>query len=248
MLLADPTTSYLATVPVLVLAGGLGTRLRLAYEEGPKVMAPIDGRPFLAYVLRGLQVAGFRRIVLCVGYRHESIRAWLGDGQRLGLDVKYSIEDEPLGTGGAILQGASRFSPSERFFVLNGDSLLQLDFKSMWERHKDSGPLATIALVFAGDTNRYGTVDVDNDDNVRGFHEKSCDHQEGYINGGVYLFEPEVLNLVSCERSVSLEREVLPVLVSQSFRAFKCRGYFIDIGVPEDFLRAQSELRGYCHD
>jgi NDP-sugar pyrophosphorylase family protein len=241
--LPDQTADYLATVPVLVLAGGLGTRLRPAYEEGPKVMAPVDGHPFLAYVLRRLQAAGFRRIIPCVGYQHESIQRWLGDGQRLGLDVQYSVESEPLGTGGAILQAASRFSHGERFVALNGDSLLQLDFKSMVDAHLDSRAVATIALACGQNTGRYGTVEIDEQDNVRGFREKSGSHAE-YFNGGVYLFEPEVLRLVPSGRPVSLEREVLPLLVSQSFKAFRCLGHFIDIGVPEDFLRAQTELKG----
>ena len=242
--LADVTTDYLATVPVLVLAGGLGTRLRPTYEEGPKVMAPVDGHPFLAYVLRGLHVAGFRRIILCGGYRHESIRSWLGNGQRSGLDAAYSVEIEPLGTGGAILQAASRFSHDERFIALNGDSLLQLDFKSMFKMHLDCHAVATIALAFVQNTGRYGTVEIDDQENVRGFHEKSGSHQAGFINGGVYLFEPEMLHLIPRGRSVSLEREVLPLLVPQSFRAFKSQGHFIDIGIPEDFERAQVELKG----
>lgn len=232
----------LAGTPVLVLAGGLGTRLRATYQQGPKVMAPIDGRPFLAYVLGGLHQAGFRFVVLCVGYRYQDIQTWLGDGQRVGLDVRYSIEDQPLGTGGAVLQAATRFAPAGRFFVLNGDSLLHLDFQAMQETHVQLNALATIALATVPDVSRYGVVELDDDERVREFCEKSANHSPGYINGGTYLFESEVLNLIPQGRAVSLEHEVLPHLVSRGLRAFKSRGYFVDIGVPEDFLKAQTEL------
>ena len=242
MRLSTVVEERFATVPVLILAGGLGSRLRSAYAAGPKVMAPINGRPFLAYVLRTVQQAGLRRIILCVGYKCEHIEHWLSDGQSLGIDVKYSQENEPLGTAGALRLGAMRFCPRERFFAVNGDSILHLDFRAMLEAHDKRGARASIALANVQNTSRYGSVDVDAHGNVRAFGEKSGSYVGGYINGGVYLFEPEVLESIPDGCAVSLEREVLPVLASRGLVAFMSDGYFIDIGVPEDFLRAQSEI------
>lgn len=229
--------------PVLILAGGLGTRLRSAYDDGPKVMAPVDGRPFLWYLLTSLAKAGLEQVVLCVGYRHDQIHEWLGDGSGFGLAVSYSYETEQLGTAGALRLAHSRYVSAPRFMAMNGDSLLQADFGAMYEAHMSSKGLATMAVAAVSDTSRYGSVDIDDDGNVQCFREKSGDRVSGYINGGIYLFESAVMDFVPQGRAVSLEREVLPLLKAEGLMAFPCQGYFIDIGVPEDLARAQTELK-----
>jgi NDP-sugar pyrophosphorylase family protein len=228
--------------PVLVLVGGLGTRLRSAYADGPKALAPIEGKPFLAYLLKQLADAGLTRVVLCVGYRADQIEQWLGDGNSIGLDVRYSREDEPMGTARALGLAYSRYARGERVLAMNGDSILQLSLSAMWDAHTNRGARATIALAHVPDTSRYGSVEVNDEGWVTSFHEKSGEPAPGFINGGVYLFEPPVMDTILDDQCRSLEREVLPAQLSRGLLAFKSDGYFIDIGIPEDLARAQREL------
>ncbi len=228
---------------MLILAGGLGTRLRSAYDDGPKVMAPVGGRPFLWYLLTSLASAGFEQVVLCVGYRHQQIHDWLGDGSQFGMAVRYSRETEPLGTAGALRLAYSRYVSAPRLVAMNGDSWLQADFGALYKAHMLSKGQATIAVAAVRDTSRYGRVEIDDEGNVQAFLEKSGEPIGGYINGGIYLFESTVMSLVPDGHAVSLEKEVLPRLQLRGLKAFPCPGYFIDIGIPEDLARAQTELK-----
>jgi D-glycero-alpha-D-manno-heptose 1-phosphate guanylyltransferase len=234
----------LADCPVFLLAGGLGTRLRSVYNDGPKVLAPVNGQPFLGYILRSLATSGLRQVILCVGYQSDQIRQWLGDGEGFGLSVSYSDETQPLGTAGALRLAFSRFGFGRRFFAMNGDSILQLDLRSMYANHVQTRSLATVALVNVSDTSRYGAVDFGDSGAITSFREKGDSHSPGYINGGVYLFEAAAMDHVPLEGAVSLEREVLPALIGDRLQAFPTSGYFIDIGIPADFARAQMELKG----
>jgi D-glycero-alpha-D-manno-heptose 1-phosphate guanylyltransferase len=227
---------------VLVLVGGLGTRLRSAYADGPKALAPIEGKPFLAYVLKLLANAGLTRIVLCVGHRAQQIEQWLGDGSRLGLNVSYSFEDEPRGTAGALGLAYSRYARGERVLAMNGDSILQMSLPAMWDMHLRRNAEATVALAQVPDTSRYGRVETNQEGWVTSFREKNREPTAGFINGGVYFFEPSVMDMVVKTHLASLEREVLPAQLARGLLAFKTDGYFIDIGVPQDWVRAQSEL------
>jgi len=242
----------LSACPALVLVGGLGTRLRPAYADGPKALAPIEGKPFLAYLLKQLADAGLTRVVLCVGYRAEQIKQWLGDGRSIGLNVSYSREEDPLGTAGALGLAYSRFARGEGILAMNGDSILRLSLSSMWDAHKSRGAGATVALAHVPDTSRYGSVEVNEDGWVTSFREKSSGGPTpGFINGGVYLLEPSVMEMILNGRLRSMEREVLPAQLSRGLLGFKSDGYFIDIGIPQDLMRAQTELgaamgRGQC--
>lgn len=239
---SDANSALFFTCPVLILAGGLGTRLQSAYADGPKVMAPVAGRPFLSYLLGAVAAAGLRNVILCVGHRFELIQAWLGDGAERGISVEYSIETKPLGTGGALRLAHPKLARAQRFFVLNGDSFLQIDFRKMFENHIRGVVDATMALARVDDSSRYGTVSVDDSGMVTEFSEKSGEHVPGTINAGIYLMESSVLELIPADRFVSLEREVLPRLLNAGLRGFSVDGYFIDIGVPDDYVRAQAEL------
>jgi D-glycero-alpha-D-manno-heptose 1-phosphate guanylyltransferase len=241
-LLSTARVNELPACLALVLVGGLGTRLRSVYADGPKALAPIEGKPFLAYLLKLLANAGLSRVVLCVGYRAEQIEQWLGHGKSLGLNVSYSREDEPMGTAGALGLAYSRYARGERILAMNGDSILQLSLAAMWNAHISRGAGATIALAQVPDTSRYGSVEVNENGWVTSFHEKSGEPCPGFINGGVYLFEPSVMDSILDGHRVSLEREVLPAQLSRGLLAFRSAGYFIDIGVPHDLVRAQSEL------
>jgi NDP-sugar pyrophosphorylase family protein len=242
----------LSQCPALILVGGLGTRLRPVYADGPKALAPIQGKPFLAYLLKMLAEQGISRVVLCVGHRAGEIERWLAEQssleRSLSLDVRCSYEDEPLGTAGALGLAYSRHARGERVLAMNGDSILRMSLAAMWELHAGRAAEATIALAHVADTSRYGNVEVNDEGWVSRFSEKSAEREPGFINGGVYMFEPSVMDRVVEDRNVSLEREVLRAQLTRGLLAFKSDGYFIDIGVPQDLFRAQSELPAETYD
>ena len=236
------TADGLSACPALVLVGGLGTRLRPVYADGPKALAPVQGKPFLAYLLKMLAYNGLSRVVLCMGYGAGQIEQWLTGQQNFGLEIRRSHEDEPLGTAGALGLAYLRYARGERVLAMNGDSILQLSLAAMWDLHAASGAEATVALARVPDTSRYGRVEVNKEGWVTSFLEKTPEPTPGFINGGVYIFEPSVMDRVVEDRCVSLERGVLPAQIMRGLLAFKSDGYFIDIGIPQDLARAQSEL------
>lgn len=220
----------------VVLAGGLGTRLRGVVPDLPKPMAPVAGRPFLAWVLDELVQARFEGVVLAVGYRHEAIRDHFGAEYR-GLPLAYSVEDRPLGTGGAIRLAAETL-PEAPVFVLNGDTFLELDYAAMWRAHQQAQERLSLAVCRVADTARYGAVEVEAG-HVRGFHEKGCSGP-GLINAGTYLLSPEVWRRIPVGGPFSFEQQLLMRSV-ETLRpvAFETGGLFIDIGVPDDYALAQ---------
>jgi NDP-sugar pyrophosphorylase family protein len=233
----------LAEIPVLVLAGGLGTRLRSVYDAGPKVMAPIAGKPFVSYLLGWLRASGFFRIVLCVGYKREQVEEFVGDGSSFGLSVGYSIEPTPLGTAGALRLAAESLAAGCRFFALNGDSISQVDFAGMLRSHESRRALATVVLFRKSNAGRYGRVEIAADNQILEFFEKDpAAPVDGFINAGIYVFERDAIAAVPAACEVSLERDVLPQFAGNNLFAFRADGYFIDIGIPEDLARAQAEL------
>ena len=240
--LNSATEQQLSDCRALVLVGGLGTRLRSVYAEGPKALAPVAGKPFLAYLLQALAAGGIERVVMCLGYRGEQIEQWLQEGNNFGLHVSYSREEEPMGTAGALGLAYLRFARGERVLAMNGDSIVKMSLPAMWDLHRRNSAMTTIALVRLDDTSRYGRVEVNEGEWVTSFREKNGERSAGFINGGVYLLEPSVMEEIVAKRAVSIEREVLPAQISRGLLAFKTDGYFIDIGVPGDFFRAQAEL------
>ncbi len=224
----------------VVLAGGFGTRLRSVITDLPKPMAPVRGRPFLEIVLDELIAQGIERVVLAVGYKAELIRAHFGDAYR-SLELLYSIEEEPLGTGGGIRQAVAMCN-SESVFVLNGDTLFRVDFERLFNRFAASDSLLTIALKEMRNFDRYGTVLVNDLNVITGFREKRP-MELGLINGGVYLMRASLFGLKSLPDRFSFEQEILEAeYVRGRFHAEVFDGYFIDIGIPEDYERAQGEL------
>lgn len=224
----------------------MGTRLRTAYQTGPKSMAPIGGRPFLEYVITKIRSGGIGEVVLCVGYKRSHIQRHFRKGTKWGVQLHYSIERELLGTGGAIRKAGGLLS-SEAVFAFNGDSFIDLDLRHMWESHHDRNALATIALAPIEGPNRYGRVVLSNSDKIVRFHEKQecpfgSDEESDWINAGAYLFSREFLDLIPPDRPISLEKEIFPRLVDAGLYGYKTKGYFIDIGVPDDFARATREL------
>lgn len=220
----------------IVLAGGLGTRLRGVVPDLSKPMAPVAGRPFLAWVLDALVDAGFERVVLAVGYRHEAIRDHFGAAYR-GLPLAYSVEHRPLGTGGAIRLAAQ--SPArDPWFVLNGDTFVELDHRAMLDLHRRGGERMTLAVCRVPDAGRYGAVEIEAGHVCR-FREKGI-AGPGAINAGTYLLSPQVVETIPTGEVFSFEQQLLMPRVGELRpAAFETAGLFIDIGVPDDYARAQ---------
>jgi D-glycero-alpha-D-manno-heptose 1-phosphate guanylyltransferase len=220
----------------IVLAGGLGTRLRGVVDDVPKPMAPVQGRPFLALVLDQLVDAGFKTAIIAAGYRHEAIRSYFGADYR-GLALRYSVEHEPLGTGGAIRLACAQ-AEARDVFVLNGDTYLELDFRAMMEAHVRAGSHLSMAICHVSDVARYGALELC-DDRVQRFLEKGRSGP-GWINGGTYVLGPDLRARLRPQGAFSFEHDLLAPEVS-SIRplAFRSSGLFIDIGIPEDYAKAQ---------
>ncbi len=223
----------------IVLAGGAGTRLRSVLPDLPKPMAPIRGRPFLAYLLDNLVAHGLQRVILSVGYRRERIWDFFGDGYG-GLAIDYVIEEQPLGTGGAIARALPLLNGAEGF-VLNGDTYLHLDLRAMAAAYRESGDgNMMMALHQVPDATRYGRVDVVNG-YVQGFFSGSGG--AGTINAGVYLLPRNLFDGHSLPACFSFEKDfLLPEVETLRPRAFPCNGVFVDIGVPEGYAEAQRIL------
>ncbi|MGA8153345.1 MAG: nucleotidyltransferase family protein [Terriglobales bacterium] len=242
----NPRTTGISEIPSLILAGGLGSRLRPAFDAGPKSIAPIGDRFFLEYLLLQISRAGFHNVLLCVGYGASQVEEFVGDGGRWGLSVQYSVEMEPLGTAGAVKRAASLID-TQHFLVLNGDSFLDIDLRVLVEKHLHSKALATVALAKVHNSTRFGTVVLAADGQIKQFCEKAVfvesDSSDWHVvNGGIYVFSKPVLDLIPEHGAVSLEHEIFPKLLAKGIRGFLSDGYFIDIGLPEDFKRAQAEL------
>jgi NDP-sugar pyrophosphorylase family protein len=234
----------LSECPVLILAGGLGTRLRPIVTDRPKALAPIGDRPFLEIQLTLLRDQGARRFVLCVGHRADQIRALMGDGSRLGVQLDYSAESGPLlGTGGA-LRLAERFI-EPRALVLNGDTYLAADYARLYTQHIEersrADVVATLALARLDESGRFGTVLLEPSGRyLAGFHEKQQDHERtgaGWLNAGAYVIERDLIDLIPPGVPCSLERDVFPAALSggRPLAAFPCAQPFFDIGTPDDF-------------
>ncbi len=223
----------------LILAGGLGSRLQEVIHHYPKPMALIDGRPFLEYLILQLKKHNLTEIVLCIGYLREKIKEYFQDGTRWGVEIEYSEEEKPLGTGGAI-KLAESFIGSDSFLVLNGDSYLDVDFDELIGFHKLREAMATLALVQINKPERYGLVEIDKNSHITSFREKGAISKSNLINGGVYVFQKEMFNSIS-RGNVSLEEDIFPKLIGKRFYGKPHRTYFIDIGVPEDYGKIQKE-------
>jgi D-glycero-alpha-D-manno-heptose 1-phosphate guanylyltransferase len=223
----------------VVLAGGLGTRLRAEVPDVPKPLAPVAGRPFLAWVLDHLAAQGVRRAVLSVGARHGAIRESFGD--RYGpVRLAYSVESRPLGTGGAV-RAALAYCATDPVLVVNGDTLFAIDLWALLARHLRGGRSLTMALAPVADTARYGRVAVA-DGTVTAFEEKGVSGP-GPINAGVYVLSAALFDGLLLPAAFSLEADLLaPHLAHLAPAAHEAEGYFIDIGVPEDYRRAGMEL------
>lgn len=223
----------------IVLAGGLGTRLAERVQGIPKAMAPVGGRPFLDILLDQLKRCGCSRVVLSVGYLREIIQTHFGASYG-GMQVAYSVEETPLGTGGAIRRSLSMVA-EDAALVLNGDTFLDADYAAMMRYHRESGAVLTIAITQQPDIARYGGMAV-KDGRVIGFEEKGrCG--PGWINAGAYVLQRNSSWPKELGERFSFEKDYLARQIDLlKPTAFKVESFFLDIGVPEDYDRAQTEL------
>jgi NDP-sugar pyrophosphorylase family protein len=231
----------------VLLAGGLGTRLRSLVNDRPKVMADVAGRPFLELQLERLKSSGIRDVVICAGYLHEMIQRYFGNGSGYGLSIRYSIERELRGTGGALKQAEHLLAPT--FLLCNGDTYVDADLEKFQREHhshtgSDLACLGTIAVSEVRDTRAYGLVMSDRQLRILKFCEKQPKAQSGYASAGVYMLERALLDLIPYSGSVSLEHAVIPQALRAGwhFYASQLQGSFIDLGTPAGYRKIQSRF------
>jgi NDP-sugar pyrophosphorylase family protein len=229
-------------IPAVILAGGLGTRLRSVVSDRPKALAEVAGRPLLAWLLDMLISAGVPRVVLCIGYLGEMIEQAFGD-HYAGLPIGYSQEATPLGTGGALRAGLPQVD-ARTVLVLNGDSLCRADLAAFARKHAATDARFSLLLTHVDDTTSYGRVETDAAGRITHYLEKGSTPGPGWINAGIYLLDREVVASIPPNRSVSLEREVFPAWIGRGLYGHRHGGPFIDIGTPESYARAAEFLRG----
>lgn len=224
---------------VIILAGGLGTRLRSVVKDVPKCMAPVGGKPFLWYLLHQISTYNVNHVVLSVGYLREVIFEWIDQTKDIWpFKIDYAIEEEPLGTGGGIRLALSKCSDDE-VLILNGDTFFNADLSGLLSNHRKASLQMSVALKPMKNFSRYGNVTCENGV-ITEFHEKQpC--TEGLINGGVYLVQRNKLDLNDLPKKFSFETEVLqPLALKKQIAGFSSDEYFIDIGIPEDYATADA--------
>lgn len=223
----------------IILAGGLGTRLQSTVPDLPKCMAPVNGEPFLHYILDYLEAQFVDHVILSLGYKHEIVQDWLNT-KAFTFKMHRVIEKEPMGTGGGI-QLALNKSVENQTFVLNGDTLFDVDLREM-QKQLTPQQKAVVALKPMQNFDRYGRVILDEHQNIVSFEEKqAC--ESGLINGGIYLLNKEKANIESYPSAFSFEKEFLEKETKDAqLKGFISDTYFIDIGVPEDYQKAQIDF------
>jgi len=227
-------------VDTVILAGGKGTRLQSVVSDVPKPMAPVAGRPFLFHLLDRLVACAVPGVVLSVGYKAEIIMDAVGASYR-GMAIRYAVEAVPLGTGGAICLAAEA-AATDTILVLNGDTFADVDLPEFLNAHRKAGRPLSLALAEAEDTARYGRVALTGD-RITGFGEKG-ERGAGLINAGVYAIERSLLSTYRRDGAFSFETDILMAeLDAIAPFGMPFGGRFIDIGVPEDYVRAQDLLR-----
>lgn len=220
----------------ILLAGGLGTRLAHVVTDTQKVMAPVGGIPFIQYIFDSLIESGFDKLILAVSFREETVRNYFGNSYK-SAEIVYSEETEPLGTGGAIKKALS-FCEGNCIPVINGDTFFETDINRLIEFHKEHNAEITLTVKEMENFSRYGTVSFESNGKVTAFHEKQA-VSKGFINGGIYCINKGLFDN-SGER-FSFEKDIMEPLTFDTF-AFFSDGYFIDIGIPEDYFRAQTDI------
>jgi D-glycero-alpha-D-manno-heptose 1-phosphate guanylyltransferase len=228
---------------IIILAGGLGTRLRSVVADLPKCMAPVNGKPFLDYGINYFLQKGITDFIFSLGYMHEIIYDHLNQltSDHSPLSFQYSLEEEPLGTGGAIKKACS-LATSKNIFITNGDTLFKADTSALQKFHEQKNADCTLTLKPMENFDRYGVVELNEDDSIKSFREKNF-YEQGLINGGLYMLNVENFLSGSFPEKFSFETAYLERFYTQhKMYGLVQDEYFIDIGIPEDYARAQKEL------
>ena len=232
----------------ILLAGGLGTRLRSVVSDRPKPMALIGEKPFMEYVVHELSRHGITDIIFAVGYKGSMVEEYFGDGSGFAapdgtpITVHYAYEEELLGTAGAI-KNAGRFVTEDSFFVLNADTFYQIDYGRLNTLRQEGGLDMTMVLREVPDVSRYGRAVLQNG-KLTAFNEKTEESRPGTINGGIYLISRKLIDEIP-EGKVSLENDMIPRWLKEgkALGGFVNDGYFIDIGIPEDYYKFINDVK-----
>jgi NDP-sugar pyrophosphorylase family protein len=232
-------TPNVKNISAVILVGGKGTRLRSIVSDRPKILAEVCGRPFITFLFDKLISSGFTEVILCTGYMAKNVQDQLGN-QYNSLKLNYSVEESPLGTGGA-LKNAEQNVLTDFVLVMNGDSYVDVDLSSFIKWYLLSDKQTAIVLAAVQDVSRFGKAIVDENNQIIAFHEKGDDLAPGYINAGIYLIPSIQIKKIPSNIVFSLEKEWFPSLVSEkNLIAYITDGAFIDIGTPETYLAASS--------
>lgn len=233
-----------ASLKAVILVGGEGTRLRPLTYDTPKSMVPVLNQPFLKHTIAHLRQCGVANIILALNYLPEVIQDHFGDGSDLGVQLVYAVENDPLGTAGAVKNAEPYLNST--FAVLNGDVFTSLDIADMLAFHQRKGAKATIALTWVDNPCAFGVVETDNDKRVRRFVEKPSPDRvtTNWINAGIYILEPEVLEHVPANSHYMFEKGLFPLLLklNEPVYSYPFSGYWLDMGTPEKYLRLNCDL------
>ncbi|AZA09834.1 sugar phosphate nucleotidyltransferase [Corynebacterium pseudopelargi] len=231
------------TTDAVILVGGKGTRLRPLTVNTPKPMLPTAGVPFLKHLLARIQAAGIRHVVLGTSFKAEVFEEYFGNGEDMGLEIEYVVEDQPLGTGGGIRNVADKLR-ADTVMVFNGDVLGGAELGPILDAHHHNDADVTLHLVRVPDPRAFGCVPTDADGRVQAFLEKTEDPPTDQINAGCYVFKRSVIEEIPKNRVVSVERDTFPLLLEQGRRVFGHvdNAYWRDMGTPGDFVRGSSDL------
>ncbi|MEJ2157919.1 MAG: nucleotidyltransferase family protein [Desulfobacteraceae bacterium] len=235
----------IANLCIAILAGGLATRLRPVVQDLPKAMAPINGTPFLNYVLDSLDEQGGKNVLLCIGHKGDQLRDYYANTYR-SLSLSYSIENSPLGTAGALRHCLSGVQSND-ILVLNGDTYCDTDFNQFLSFFYRTQSKAAIVLVRKTNVSRFGSVEIDAEGRVVQFHEKKRRSGAGYVSAGAYLLKREIVERIPAEKEVSMEYEVLPDLIGKGLFGYDAASTFIDIGTPQSYRHAQRYFSDNIH-
>ena len=231
----------------IILAGGFGTRLQSVVNDVPKPMAPINNEPFLNYVFDYLKHYQIEHVVLSIGYLSEKIVEYYKTEFK-GIKISYAKEESPLGTGGGIRLAMTKCNTKD-ILVLNGDSFFDVDINSHYQNHVSKKADCTLALRKVDNAARYGTIILGNENVIETFREKDNIEQSGLINGGVYVLNRELyLNKTDEANAFSIEKDFYETKIKEiHIFGFEYAGYFIDIGIPEDYKKAQDDFKGFTY-
>jgi len=231
----------LSKIDFVILCGGLGKRLRSVTGDAPKVLAEVNGKPFLNVLIDYIAAQGGKRFILCTGYGADVIEAYFKKTFQ-HLDIVFSREESPLGTGGAIKKGASLVQ-SEHFIAMNGDCFCTLEYKDLAKFHESHKAVATIAVNKVLESGDFGTIEFDHNNRILAFKEKIASGKSAYVNTGTYCLNKNIFSSVKTSEQFSIEYDFFPKLIGEEFFAYMAKGEFIDIGTPERYNQVQQFLR-----